>query len=499
MKKLESLQKNLFESKKISNKKTQEIDSLNKKLNSLKNVNKKLLSRVTNMEKKFQEQDERKDELRINLKAMKNENLELQKELTKMKTKRRENEDSSEDFMYKNLSITTTDPIVSSIEQNREIEGQSDIVALINFKIDAIEKIKFLEKRMKEQNQILDQKLYVIENMKKSKAGNEKKLKNRIKYLKDQNITIEEESKKLYTQSQTWKTEIDLGKQIEENLQEQNKQLLLRISKLHKTILEKKNELEEEKLQRKILEKEKAKGIISMNEDNLGEPFFKLSDGVKERLKFFMEGEVETIFEQKFWRFLMFETEFDEFENEFEILMLQYEQKKGAKRRLNENQSEEEEEKKILLWNDYMYQRIQHKQEQKQEQQQQQRQYQYSSFTQPNLYQHQHIPNYDHHLYERQQYNPYAGDGHYQSQQLSPWGHPPQQQYLPQAHLDTQISSYPNYSTAEQLLNAKKKQNKYFSQQQQKKKGENIIRQEKQKKIMTTTMENKNIKILSAR
>jgi hypothetical protein len=97
--------------------------------------------------------------------------------------------------------------------------------------------------------------------------------------------------------------------------------------------------------------------------------------------------------------------------------MLQYEQKKGAKR------SEEEEEEKILLWNDYMYQRIQHKQFQKQEQQQQQqRQYQYSSFTQPTLYHQQHIPNYDHHLYERQQYNPYASDGHYQSQQLSPWG-----------------------------------------------------------------------------
>merc|ERR1712034_220976 len=85
-------------------------------------------------------------------------------------------------------------------------------------------------------------------------------------------------------------------------------------------------------------EEEEEQKEIQNNEDNYFQSNFRLSEGVKKRLEFFMNGkDVESNLEEKFWRFLMFEMEFENFESN------------RTSEILESDQANEEE----LLWNHY--------------------------------------------------------------------------------------------------------------------------------------------------
>merc|ERR1711925_12832 len=147
-------------------------------------------------EKKFKQQEERKDEMRVKIKDLENESANLKLKIGEMKT-----------LFEKKGNFTSS----SSPENN-------SVVILLNKKNHLHENTKILTNKIKEQQQLLEKKLYVVEKMKQSKIETERKTKNRIKYLKDQILNNEQDIENLLKESQRWKTESNGSKQREENL-----------------------------------------------------------------------------------------------------------------------------------------------------------------------------------------------------------------------------------------------------------------------------------------
>jgi chromosome segregation ATPase len=190
-----------------------------------------------------------------------------------------------------------------SLEESEDCFSQSPQASSSNFTIlmskdydSQGNAIKILEKKIKQQQQLLDQKLYVIEQMKKSKNETERKTKNRIKYLKDQISKSETDIQNLYKDSQKWKKEFHLIKQMEENMKNENEKLTLKLQQNYTNVEEKENEIlnlktliETLKLEKKETEEKNRRS--NTNEDNIPTPIFQISDGVKERLKFFLSGD----------------------------------------------------------------------------------------------------------------------------------------------------------------------------------------------------------------
>jgi hypothetical protein len=112
-----------------------EKKGLEKKMNSLKGVNMKLLNRVTNMEKRFQHQEHRKDELRLKSKYLEEENVNLRKKI---------------------ITLENKETTIRSEEKNMD-----SVMVIMNKKNEDEDCVKILKNKIKEQEKLLEKKLYV--------------------------------------------------------------------------------------------------------------------------------------------------------------------------------------------------------------------------------------------------------------------------------------------------------------------------------------------------
>jgi hypothetical protein len=83
---------------------------------------------------------------------------------------------------------------------------------------------------------------------------------------------------------------------MEENMKNENEKLTLKLQQNYTNVEEKENEIlnlktliETLKLEKKETEEKNRRQ--NTNEDNIQTPIFQISDGVKERLKFFLSGD----------------------------------------------------------------------------------------------------------------------------------------------------------------------------------------------------------------
>jgi len=195
--------------------------------------------------------------------------------------------------------------------------------------------------------------------MKKNKTETERKTKNRINYLTNQISKNEQDIENLSKESQKWKIECNGSTQREENFQEKIEKLNRKIQKLSMALEEKEkeqfllNDFVEKKRETDKKEEEKKKDIQNNEDNNYLKYDFRLSEGVKKKLEFFMNGkDIESNLEEKFWRFLMYEMESENLEK--------YESNRTSEIMPESYQGNEAAEEEELLWDHYMYQREQH-------------------------------------------------------------------------------------------------------------------------------------------